>query len=189
MNEWCNDKILDWELLGRVLNESSQINKRGLVKDKAMYPKISYPDREPGREKFFSNKLSVVRLCRSYNDEAFSWKQHVDRAKGFIARTDNVFRGFLIGKVHIVKTYGLDIVADGNEKNPYHAHIIIPDFNENYVRGITMISDVMPDEIRERLDRLRKQMTTVILNRGEKYPSSLNYASPSETICNVCRIN
>lgn len=188
MIEVCNDEILDWELLGRILNETSQINKRGLVKDKAMYPKIKYPDREPGRETLFSNKLSVVRLCRSYNEGPFSWEQHIDRANFFIAKSDNIFRGFLIGKVLIVKTYDLDVVPAGSEKNPYHAHIIIPDFNEKYLSGITMISDVMPDVIRKRLDKLRIQMKTVILNPGDKYPSSLNYASPSDSICNICPI-
>ncbi len=188
MSEVCNDEISGWELLGRILNETSQINKSGRVKDKAMYPKLSYPDREVGRETLFSNKLSVVRLCRSYDDRPISWEHHVTIAKGFTARTDNVFRGFLIGRGITVKSYGFEIVADGSEKNPFHAHIIIPDFNVPFKPAPTMISEVMPPEIRERLDRLRMKMTAIVLDRGDNYPSSLNYASPSDPVCNICPI-
>lgn len=188
MSEVCNDAISNFELLGRILNETSQINRSGQVKDKAMYPKLSYPDREVGRETFFSNKLSVVRLCRGYDSAPISWEHHVKIAKNFTERTNNVFRGFLIGRVNVVKSFDLEVVADGSEKNPFHAHIIIPDFNVPFTPGPTMISDVMPSEVRERLDRLRMQMKTVVLDRGERYPTYLACQNPSDPICNICPI-
>jgi len=185
MSEVCNDSISSWELLGRTLSETSQINKQGVVKAKAMYPKL-HADKEPGRENLFSNKLSVMRLCRGHNDGVFSWNIHKNQAESFVSGTDNIFRGFLMERASTIMGYDLEIVEDGHEKNPYHAHIIIPDFNVRYTDDFTMIADVIPAPIRERLDRLRMRMKTVILNKGERYQAQLTTVSPSDAICNTC---
>lgn len=188
MSEVCNDDISDLELLGRILNETSQINRRGEVKNKAMYPKFKYPDQEPRRENFFSNKLSVVRLCRGHNKGANSWEIHRAKAESFLDRSDNVFRGFLIARASMVKYYGLWIVQDGNEKNPFHAHIVIPDYDVEFTENVSMATEVLPAPIKIKLDRLRKQMKAVFLNPGPKYPPSLINVAPTEPICNICGI-
>ena len=185
MNEVCNDEISNSELLGRILNETSQINKQGVVKPQALYPKL-HVDKEPGRENLITNKLSVLRLCRGHNEGSCTWEIHKSQAERFVAGSRNVFRGFLVARASMVRNYGLDIVADGHEKNPYHAHIIIPDFNVKYSESSAMVSEFIPDNIRARLDRLRMQMKTVILNRGERYSFSLYSISPSASICNIC---
>ncbi len=187
MSEVCDEAISNFELLGRILNETSQINKQGNVKPQAFYPKL-HADTEPGREHLLTNKLSVLRLCRGHNDGVFSWQIHKDQAEKFVAASRNVFRGFMIANAGTVKNYGFDVVPDGHEKNPYHAHIIIPDFNVEFIPEISIISEVLPAEIRDRLDRLRRQMKTVILNRGDRYPGSLNYQNPSDPICRICPI-
>lgn len=188
MSEVCNDSISSWELLGRTLSETSQINKQGVVKPKAMYPKL-HQDKEKGRENLFSNKLSVMRLCRGHNDGLFSWHIHKTRAEGFVTGTDNIFRGFLLERASTIIGYDLEIVEDGHEKNPYHAHIIIPDFNVRFSNDFSMIADVIPASIRGRLDRLRMHMKTVILNRGERYPANLTNVSPNDSICNICPLH
>lgn len=186
MSDVCNDDVSNHEVLGRILNETSQINKSGVVKPQIMYPKVTRPDQESGREKMFSNKLSVVRLCRGHKDSTYTWQIHEDKAKEFIGRSNNIFRGFMIAKAMTVRDYGLVVVPDGRVQNPYHAHIIIPDFNVDFNEGVTMAADVIPAYIRVRLDRLRMQMRTIILNKGDRYPANLNYASPSDCICNHC---
>lgn len=50
----CLDDISDYELLGRILNETSQVNKQGDVKTQAFYPKLKRDD-EAGRESLFTN--------------------------------------------------------------------------------------------------------------------------------------
>lgn len=189
MNHVCNEDVSNHEVLGRILYETSHINKRGVVKSQSMYPKVTRPDQELGRENMFSNKLSVVRLCRGHKDMTYTWQIHRDKAEWFIRRSNNIFRGFMIARAMTVRANGLIIVPDGSEGNPYHAHIIIPDFNENFIEGVTMAAEVIPAPVRTRLDRLRMRMKTIILNSGPEYSTDLNDASSSDSICNTCPIH
>lgn len=185
MSNICLDDVSDYELLGRILNETSQINKRGEVKAQAFYPKVKRDD-ESGRESLFTNKISVLRLCRGHNDWRCTWDIHKIKAESFVKNSRNIFRGFIVTNALTVRNFHLEVVQDGHNSNPNHAHIIIPDYHEKYREDITMISEIIPNAIRERLDRLRISMKKIILNRGERYPDNLNYASHSDSICTHC---
>lgn len=185
MSEICHEKISRFEILGRILNETSQINKSGMVKPQSMYPRLR-EDNDLTRRGFFTNKISMLRLCRGHEDWNFTWKIHAEQARQSIRGGNNIFRGFLIIKAYTILKYGFDVVEDGHENNPNHAHIIIPDYNVTFIEGVSMIAEVLPAAIRSRLDRLRMEMKAVFLNPGNKYSAECIVASPTDSICTHC---
>lgn len=176
MSKICNSPLSPFEMVGRNLAETPTINKQGVVKDKVIYPKLA-KDKEPGREHLFTNKLSVVRLCRGNHDRCYPWEEHLDiwklgqekreQAKKATKKNSIVLKGFLACNVTLIRQLGYDIVPDGSESNPYHAHIIIPDYNVPFFEDAEMISDVLPEEVKSKLDRLRGFMSKYIINPWE----------------------
>lgn len=185
MSEICHEKISRFEILGRIINETSQINKSGEVKPQSMYPRLR-EDNDPTRRGFFTNKISMLRLCRGQGNRNFTWEIHAEQAIHSLRGGNNVFRGFLITTASTILGYGFEVVEDGHENNPYHAHIIIPDYNATYREGVSMISEILPAAVRSRLDRLRMEMKAVFLNPGHNYSAECIVASPTDSICNHC---
>jgi len=102
----CNEDISKYELLGRILNETPQINKNGTVKEAAMYPKRREDEDRKGK---FTNKISMVRICRGQNPDSFSWTCHSDIAQHFIRSTNIIFRGFLVAQAAKIIDFGFMI--------------------------------------------------------------------------------
>lgn len=180
MDAICNDAISGYELLGRNLTETSNITKAGEIRDKAIYPRINRDDTE--RPGFFSNKISVVRLCRGLARGEIDLATHAAIAASFLTSSQN-FRGFLTCRADYIKSLGLDLLPAASLKNPYHAHIEIPGFKEKF-RSVEMISDVLPQTWIDILDELRNRMKVMIINPSPKYPPE--WQKPSENPCRNC---
>lgn len=183
MSEPCNVEFSQYELLGRILYESAQINRIGKVKERALYPKLK-ADEEKGREGFFTNKISVVRICRAQSSYNINWDDHVAVARSFVANSNLAFRGFLLSRVKNILHEGLKVEMAASRKNPYHAHIVIPEYNEPIrPKDGLVISDVLPGKIKSILDRLRKSMMPPLI-----LSPSHQYTCPSITIppCHGC---
>ena len=186
----CNDPISDHEILGRTITETSYINKSGKIKDKLMYPRLR-EDQEPARKGLLTNKISVTRMCRALENGEVSWQPHISVAESFLNNSNNVFRGFALIKLVDVRNLGLIIVPDGHEKNPYHAHIIIPEYDvkldESTNHDSTLkIQDIMPAKYVAALDRLRLAMIekgiAILKPANGYYISYPNYPTP----CYAC---
>lgn len=191
MSNICNDPISDHEILGRTITETSYINKKGKIKDKLLYPRLR-EDQEPARKGLLTNKISVVRICRAQEADEVDWQPHISVAESFLNGSSNVFRGFGLMPSVDVRSHGLTIVPDAHEKNPYHAHIIIPEydvkFDESIHRDTTLkIQDIMPVKYVVALDRLRLAMIEkgiAILKPCDRYDKSYpEYPTP----CDACR--
>lgn len=167
MDASCNDAISAFELLGRILYETPQISKNGNVRQGALYPRIREDEERPGK---FTNKVSFVRICRGHNRD-FSWDVHVYNAERFIKKTKMSFKGFLIARVSKIRNFGFDVQVAATPNNPYHVHMVIPDYDIDFNPNVQMISDILPNKIKVRLDRLRESaLPPVLISRNsDKY--------------------
>ncbi len=163
----CNKPLGPFEWLGRNLVETPTINKQGVVKDKVVYPKMK-ADEEPGRTHLFTNKLSVVRICRGSHESGFPWEEHQRIWASMNKSATMKLKGFMACSVSMVESSGYNVVPAASDKNPYHAHIIIPNYDIPYFEGARMISDILPDEVKKNLDRLRGVMTRFIIDPKEQ---------------------
>lgn len=169
----CNEPVSDFELLGRSLVETPSITNKGKIREEALYPYLR-KDEEPGREHLFTNKISVVRLCRG-QQETFKWTGHVECTKSFLQKYKSMtFRGFLLAKAYDFRKYGLVVKADASPVNPYHAHIILPDYDVTYrekdenLSKSEMFSNILPFEVKSALDRIRRESLKVIIDFTQK---------------------
>lgn len=181
----CNDAISNFEFLGRVLNETPQVKRNGEIKEAAMYPRKKEDVERKGK---FTNKISMVRLCRGHAGKDFSWSVHSDIAIRFIKdKSKMLFRGFLVADVAKIRNHGLDVVAAANPSNPYHAHIVISDYDVDYTDAAEMVSEYLPNRIKSRLDRLRESMMPPFIINGGQSNEKID-VDTHEPLCHRCLI-
>lgn len=172
----CNEKISDIEIFGRITNYTSQVKNDGSLRSSCMYPRKNQDKDNPG---YFTNKISVVRLCRGHND-IFTWDRHVKIAESFL-HGKNKFKGFIIARVSLIRDCGFDVECAASKENPYHAHILIPDYHEPF-RDVETISEVLSQKIRLRIDRLRESMRRV------EFDSTSMISTDYADLCAVCHV-
>lgn len=171
-----NDTVSDFELLGRGYYCTSQIKKNGELRECAFYP-INKEDAV--RKGMFTNKLSMFRLCRDINTSGVhEWNHLVMYARDF-EHKKRVFKGFGVARGRFFKEKGFAFEPAATEKNPFHMHLIIPDYNEPY-RKVESVSELLSEDLRSRLEDLRHDVTYIPVE--EKAMSSSDFPTP----CDFC---
>lgn len=180
----CDLPISNYELVGRNLTETPSISKTGIIKDKVIYPKLKR-DSEPGRGDYFTNKLSVTRLCRYCINDEINLEGHAAIAGG-ACTASMTFRGYLVCRALQFVKSDYHILPAPTAGNPYHAHVVIGGYNVPYRDDVELISDVLPKHIAEILDRIKMQMKVLMIFPSTKYPAPYN--TKSNNPCSECHL-
>ena len=171
-----NEPLSDFELLGRGLYCTSQMSKSGAVRQSAFYPLNKEDQTRPG---FFTNKLSMFRLCRDIKDDGtHPWTGVVDSARQFNF-PKRVFRGLGVGTVRFFKEHGFYVEPAASAENPYHMHLVMPWHDEPF-RKVSSVAEVISEARRSDMEDLRHEVYTILINDGEIAPD--DYPTP----CDLC---
>ena len=172
-----NDPVSDFELLGRGYYCTSQINKSGEIRISAFYPQNKEDDLRKG---FFTNNISMFRLCHDVMDGyEHQWSRTIKFARNFERPQTRVFKGFGVAHASFFKEEGFLFETAATDKNPYHVHLLIPDYNEPF-RKVTSISELLTEELRSNLEDLRHKVSFIPIE--EKQDTSSLYPTP----CDFC---
>ncbi len=151
----CNDPHSDFEFLGRILKAPANFKKNGVLKKTCLYPKNKPDDKD---SRYFTNKISVVRICRGHRDK-FSWANHSDLALANTGKK-SVFKGFLTGRAGLIRQYGFLLEEAASINNPYHSHIVIPQYKIPF-RDVELITEVLPEDIITKLNALQERLNYI----------------------------
>lgn len=172
----CLDEISDYEIIGRWLNYSSNATKNGTPKNRALYPFKREDSERPG---YFTNKLSIVRLCRGCELASIpEWGVHAKIAVKCKPQ-GNTFKGFYIGLVREIRKIGLSVIPAPTKGNPVHAHIVFPYHNVKYQAGM-LVSDLIKGRIKADIDDLGR-----IINKTVRFEDEQLVDAHIPTPCHV----
>lgn len=170
-----NDPISDFEVLGRGYYCTSQINKSGEIRTCAFYPQNKEDDIRKG---FFTNKISMFRLCRDVKDNNnHQWTNTVKSARIFERPKNRIFKGFGVALAYFFRNHGFLFESAASDKNPFHMHLVIPDYNEPF-RKVSSVSELLTEDLRSRLEDLRHQVSFISIERD----TSVDFPTP----CDFC---
>lgn len=145
-----NTPVNDMELLGRSYYFYSEIDKKGKVRQRAFFP---YNREDKDRPGFFTNKISVSRLCMAQVNGMPDWMPNVECALKYKGNRD--FKGYGVARASFFRANGLDVVPAASDQNPFHAHIVLVDYNEPF-HEVKDILDNLSQSSRMLLDRCRR---------------------------------
>lgn len=156
-----------------------------IIKAGRFYPYNREDTNNPG---FFTNKISMVHLCKAHDDNGFpEWKDHIERVtKGYRNRTTQdgenyQLKGFLVVRANDFVNDMFDLLPDASQGNPYHMHAVICDYVVPF-KKVNSVGDVISDEIRYQLDLLQRKAFLADVDVQKLSVSN------AETPCDVCRV-
>ena len=159
------------ELLVRNIYCTSQYSGRGL-KRTYLYPNYKRESRDfPG---YHTCRVSVQRLC-------YGGLDGVIRSAYMTKSPTQTLVGFAIAHCDVVARYGFILEPAAHSKNPYHAHIYIPELDLPFSSEV-VIMDVMSAGLRRRLDEMTAEFEFVKLENLSEV-STVHYPSP---LCLEC---
>lgn len=167
----CNDPHSDFEFLGRILKAPANFKKNGILKKTCLYPKNKPDDKDC---RYFTNKISVVRICRGHRDK-FSWTNHSDLALANTGK-NSVFKGFLAGRVALIRQFGFMLEEAATSRNPYHSHIVISQYKIPF-REVELLSEVLPDDVIAQLNALQEQLQYI------EFSSNIPVSESHKNLC------
>lgn len=180
-----NSEISQYELLGRNITFPVSFNKNGnKVKARRFYP---YNREDEDNHGFFTNKISLARLCKFTVDEMPSWKKHIEVAEKFNKKGTahggvvKFIKGFLVVRACDFDNQSFSIVAAANKENPFHMHVVINGYRVPF-SPVESVGEILPEDVRYQLDMLQKKALFVEVDSESSV--AVKYPSP----CSVCDI-
>lgn len=160
------------------------------MKARAFYPQ-KHEDKDPARKGYFTNKISMFRVCRGDIESGTNrWEHSIESARQFNylekdsqgnIKTDSegnpIFKrelkGFGVERAHFFIEKGFGVEPNASVTNPLHMHLIIPNYNEP-IRDVSSYSELIPQEQRTMLEDLRHEVKEVMFPKSilpQEYPT------------------
>lgn len=167
-----DSELSRYEILARNIYYTSQYSNSSGIKRNFLYPKYKRESKDfPGRH---ICRVSVQRLCLG------KWSGVVASA---LKTKSNIqeLKGFSLVVADTIRKYGFYLEPASHEKNPYHAHIVIPELDLQYPTLEDDLESVMNSGLKRRIDELSEEFEYIPLKEIDSLEADCY--SPS---CNSC---
>lgn len=167
--EQCNDPLHPIERIGRNITKPKSFS-HGKLRLQMFYP---YRKEDDYRKGLYTNKISVVRLCRCLTEDktTIDFDTHSNIAQSFL-REGNEFKGYLILSLQeIMEIAGdkIEFEVASSARNPFHCHLIIKDYNQPFTPEKKSYSQLLTQAQRSILDTLQDKAYTLYLPSDTPY--------------------
>ena len=165
-------EVSRYEFLARNIYYTSQYSNSSGLKRNFLYPKYKRESRDyPGRHVC---RVSVQRLCLG------KWRGVVESALKTKSDTQEL-KGFSVAVADTIRKYGFYLEPAAHERNPFHAHIVIPELDLEYPTPEEDLKSVMNSGLKRRIDELSEEFEFIPIEERESFEAACY--SPSCSSC------
>lgn len=167
-----DSEVSRYEFLARNIYHTSQYSNSSGLKRNFLYPNYKRESRDyPGRHVC---RVSIQRLCLG------KWPGVIESALNTKSGNQEL-KGFCVAVADTIKKYGFSLEPAAHEKNPYHAHIVIPELDLPYQTPEEDLKSVMNSGLKRRIDELSEEFEFIPIEERDRLKAICH--SPSCLSC------